>query len=100
VAQAEPQARDGGLGRAQRRQEHVREQETEGQDIPERHRDREDDRDPGREGPSRPGGVKGRWRWVEYELAGARYTELGVPASVCTGCHVGAKSTDWVFTKR
>jgi hypothetical protein len=44
--------------------------------------------------------VKGRWRWVEYELAGARYTELGVPASVCTGCHVGAKSTDWVFTKR
>jgi hypothetical protein len=44
--------------------------------------------------------VMGRWRWAEYELSGSRYTPLGVPVSVCTGCHVGAKSTDWVFTKR
>ena len=44
--------------------------------------------------------LNGRWRWAEYELSGARYTPLGVPTSVCTGCHVGAKATDWVFTKR
>lgn len=44
--------------------------------------------------------VKGMWRWVEYQLAGARYERLGVPASVCTGCHVGAKARDWVFTGR
>ena len=44
--------------------------------------------------------VKGTWRWAEYQLSGARYERLGVPTSVCTSCHVGAKARDWVFTGR
>jgi hypothetical protein len=42
----------------------------------------------------------GRWQWVEYGLSGDRYANLRIPASVCTGCHVGARSRDWVFTRR
>jgi hypothetical protein len=44
--------------------------------------------------------VRGRWQWAEYELAGARYARLALPASVCTSCHVGARANDWVFTRR
>jgi hypothetical protein len=44
--------------------------------------------------------VKAKWQWDEYSLQGARYSKLSFPQSVCTGCHAGAKSNDWVFTKR
>jgi hypothetical protein len=60
--------------------------------------------EPGARGPAAQVAVMrkrdGRWQWVEYRLAGARYANLRVPASVCTGCHVGARSRDWVFTRR
>jgi hypothetical protein len=42
--------------------------------------------------------VKGSWQWVEYELADSRYGVLA-KGQVCTGCHVQAKSNDWVFTR-
>jgi hypothetical protein len=42
----------------------------------------------------------GRWQWAEYALSGSRYARLSIPTSVCTGCHVGARSRDWVFTRR
>lgn len=42
--------------------------------------------------------VQGRWQWVEYELTGSRYGVLA-KGQVCTGCHVQARSTDWVFTR-
>jgi hypothetical protein len=44
--------------------------------------------------------VKGKWQWAEFTRSGSRYSKLAVPTSVCTGCHVGAKARDWVFTKR
>jgi hypothetical protein len=44
--------------------------------------------------------VKGKWRWGEYSLSGKRYSRLAIPNSVCTGCHVGAKKKDWVFTAK
>ena len=45
--------------------------------------------------------VDGRWRFIEYERssATARYTLLA-QGSLCQGCHVMAKSNDYVFTKR
>ncbi|HXG76141.1 MAG TPA: cytochrome P460 family protein [Gaiellaceae bacterium] len=43
--------------------------------------------------------VAGRWRWVEYELSGSRYTVLAQGA-LCVSCHVQARARDWVFTKR
>jgi hypothetical protein len=43
--------------------------------------------------------VAGRWRWVEYELDGSSYNAFA-SGQICTGCHVQAKATDWVFTKR
>ena len=42
--------------------------------------------------------VAGRWRFVEYQLSGARYTVLG-QGQLCTSCHVQAKANDYVFTK-
>jgi hypothetical protein len=60
--------------------------------------------EPGARGPAAQVAVMrkrdGRWQWAEYRLAGARYANLRIPASVCTGCHVGARSRDWVFTRR
>lgn len=44
--------------------------------------------------------VKGKWQWGEYTLSGKRYSRLQIPNSVCTGCHVGAKKKDWVFTAK
>lgn len=43
--------------------------------------------------------VEGRWRWVEYQLEGARYGVLA-RGSLCSSCHMQAKANDWVFTKR
>jgi len=55
--------------------------------------------------PARPSQVavmrklNGRWRFVEYELSGSRYSVLA-QGQLCTSCHVMAKSNDYVFTKR
>jgi hypothetical protein len=43
--------------------------------------------------------LAGRWRWVEYKLDGSSYNAFA-SGQICTGCHVQAKATDWVFTKR
>ena len=42
--------------------------------------------------------ANGKWRYVEYELSGSRYGVLAQGA-LCSGCHMQAKSTDYVFTK-
>jgi hypothetical protein len=43
--------------------------------------------------------ANGRWRFVEYTLSGGRYTVLAQGA-LCVSCHVQAKRTDYVFTRR
>jgi hypothetical protein len=43
--------------------------------------------------------VAGKWRYVEYRLAGSRYTILG-QGSFCASCHAQARANDYVFTKR
>jgi hypothetical protein len=45
--------------------------------------------------------LDGRWRYIEYERssATARYTVLAQGA-LCQSCHVQARSSDYVFTKR
>ncbi|MGL6278326.1 MAG: cytochrome P460 family protein [Gaiella sp.] len=43
--------------------------------------------------------VSGRWRWIEFELAGSRYGVLAQGA-LCSSCHMQAKATDWIFTTR
>lgn len=43
--------------------------------------------------------VSGRWRWVEYERSGTRYSAFA-QGQVCASCHMQAKANDWVFTKR
>ena len=43
--------------------------------------------------------VNGRWRFVEYQLSGTRYTVLA-QGQLCVSCHVQAKASDYVFTKR
>lgn len=43
--------------------------------------------------------LRGRWRWVEYDLDGGRYGVLAQGA-LCVDCHVQARANDWVFTKR
>jgi hypothetical protein len=43
--------------------------------------------------------VNGSWRFVEYELSGSRYTILA-QGQICVACHMQAKSSDYVFTKR
>jgi hypothetical protein len=58
---------------------------------------------PGAKGP--PGQVAvmrkvaGRWRWVEYVLTGSRYGVIA-QGQLCVSCHMQARKTDWVFTKR
>jgi hypothetical protein len=42
--------------------------------------------------------VNGRWRFVEYQLSGTRYTVLA-QGQLCVSCHVQAKARDYVFTK-
>ena len=43
--------------------------------------------------------TSGRWRWVEYSRSGGRY-EVLARGQLCVDCHMQAKPTDWVFTKR
>jgi Cytochrome P460 len=43
--------------------------------------------------------VSGRWRFVEYELSGSRYTVLA-QGQLCQNCHMQARANDYVFTKR
>lgn len=42
----------------------------------------------------------GVWRWDEYtrNFADEEFRHNLAPASVCTGCHVRARSLDWIFT--
>jgi hypothetical protein len=42
--------------------------------------------------------AEGRWRFVEYQLSGSRYSVLA-QGQLCVSCHVQAKATDYVFTK-
>jgi hypothetical protein len=43
--------------------------------------------------------LNGTWRFVEYELSGARYTVLA-QGQLCQSCHVQARANDYVFTRR
>ena len=43
--------------------------------------------------------VAGRWRFVEYELSGSRYTILA-QGQLCVDCHTQARANDFVFTRR
>jgi len=43
--------------------------------------------------------VAGRWKYVEYQLSGSRYTVLG-QGQFCQSCHARARANDYVFTKR
>jgi Cytochrome P460 len=43
--------------------------------------------------------VDGRWRFVEYQLSGSRYTVLA-QGQLCQSCHVRARASDYVFTTR
>jgi len=43
--------------------------------------------------------VNGRWRFVEYQLSGSRYTVLA-QGQLCQSCHMQARANDFVFTKR
>jgi hypothetical protein len=42
--------------------------------------------------------VNGRWRYVEYQLSGARYTVLA-QGQLCQSCHMQARANDYVFTR-
>jgi hypothetical protein len=42
--------------------------------------------------------VNGRWRFVEYELSGSRYTVLA-QGQLCLSCHMQARARDYVFTR-
>jgi hypothetical protein len=43
--------------------------------------------------------LAGKWRFVEYRLAGSRYRVLA-SGQLCQSCHVQARANDYVFTKR
>ena len=43
--------------------------------------------------------LNGKWRFVEYELSGARYTVLA-QGQLCQSCHARARANDHVFTRR
>jgi hypothetical protein len=43
--------------------------------------------------------VAGRWKYIEYQLSGARYSVIG-QGQFCASCHAQAKANDYVFTKR
>lgn len=55
--------------------------------------------------PSRPNQVAvmrkvaGRWRYIEYQLSGSRYSVIG-KGKICASCHAQARANDYVFTKR
>jgi len=42
--------------------------------------------------------VRGKWRYIEYQLSGSRYSVLA-KGQLCQSCHAQAKATDFVFTK-
>jgi hypothetical protein len=42
--------------------------------------------------------LNGRWRYVEYQLSGARYTVLA-QGQLCQNCHTAARANDYVFTR-
>jgi hypothetical protein len=42
--------------------------------------------------------LNGRWRYVEYQLSGARYGVLAQGA-LCQNCHMAARANDYVFTR-
>lgn len=42
--------------------------------------------------------VRGKWRYIEYQLSGSRYSVLA-KGQLCQSCHAQAKATDYVFTK-
>jgi hypothetical protein len=42
--------------------------------------------------------TNGNWRYVEYQLSGARYTVLA-QGQLCQSCHMRARANDYVFTK-
>jgi hypothetical protein len=42
--------------------------------------------------------TNGKWRFVEYQLSGSRYTVLA-QGQLCVSCHMQARSNDYVFTK-
>ncbi len=42
--------------------------------------------------------LRGKWRYVEYELSGGRYGVLAQGA-LCQSCHSQARASDYVFTK-
>lgn len=43
--------------------------------------------------------LNGKWRFVEYEVSGARYTVLA-QGQLCQSCHARARANDYVFTRR
>jgi len=43
--------------------------------------------------------VAGRWKYIEYELSGSRYSVIG-QGQFCASCHAQAKANDYVFTTR
>jgi hypothetical protein len=43
--------------------------------------------------------LSGKWRYVEYQLSGSRYSVIG-QGSFCQSCHAQARANDYVFTKR
>ncbi len=44
--------------------------------------------------------TNGTWRYVEYELSGSRYRDLGFSQGLCQGCHMRARTNDYVFTQK
>jgi hypothetical protein len=43
--------------------------------------------------------LNGKWRYVEYQLSGARYTVLA-QGQLCQSCHSQARANDYVFTRK
>ncbi len=93
------------LERPLRGEERLREQEEGRQAVSERHGDREVDPARGRQRrfPRRSRSCArrtARWRYVEYELSGSRYRDLGFSQGLCQGCHMRARANDYVFTRK
>lgn len=43
--------------------------------------------------------LNGRWRYVEYERSGTRYSILA-QGQLCQSCHMAARANDYVFTRK
>ncbi|MBA3787266.1 MAG: cytochrome P460 family protein [Actinobacteria bacterium] len=48
------------------------------------------------------GTTNGGWRWEEFTRSSptARFTKIAFPESGCAACHMQAKASDYVFTRR